>query len=284
MASSAVAAFAAVSWLLALGVVGLARASATAMSDDSRARGAVEPPAGGEPVSGDVSHATPTSNGRPDGERPRTTRDPPPDRPALSTPVLVLNVVLTQGGVVTVLVVATIAAGLPPSLLGVEAAAAVPRMLAVGLGLGLLLYGLDEALSAVAGQFDLLPDEQLRSSLAPDSPTGWLLLLGVVLPVVGVAEELLFRAALIGVTAGGLNLPLLPVMVSSSLLFGAAHGIQGIGGVLVTGVLGLGLAAAFVATGSLPVVVVAHYVVNAMEFIVHEWLGIEDAWLGQAAG
>jgi hypothetical protein len=38
------------------------------------------------------------------------------------------------------------------------------------------------------------------------------------------------------------------------------------------------LAAAFILTGSFVVVFVAHYLVNALEFLVHELLGIE--WVG----
>jgi len=39
------------------------------------------------------------------------------------------------------------------------------------------------------------------------------------------------------------------------------------------GLLGVGLAAVFVLTGSLVVVIVAHYVINALEFVVHEGIG-----------
>jgi membrane protease YdiL (CAAX protease family) len=49
----------------------------------------------------------------------------------------------------------------------------------------------------------------------------------------------------------------------------------------VTGALGFVLAAAFVVTGSLLSVIVAHYLVNALEFVVHEGLGVE--WSGDRA-
>jgi membrane protease YdiL (CAAX protease family) len=48
-------------------------------------------------------------------------------------------------------------------------------------------------------------------------------------------------------------------------------------GVVVTGLLGFVLAAGYVVTGSLVVVVAAHYVINALEFFVHELLGVEDS-------
>jgi membrane protease YdiL (CAAX protease family) len=42
----------------------------------------------------------------------------------------------------------------------------------------------------------------------------------------------------------------------------------------VTGLLGFALAVTFVLTGSLLAVIVAHYLVNALEFIVHEGLDV----------
>jgi membrane protease YdiL (CAAX protease family) len=56
----------------------------------------------------------------------------------------------------------------------------------------------------------------------------------------------------------------------SSVAFAFGHGAQGRAGIVVTGALGFVLAAAFVVTGSLVTVVVAHYLVNALEFVVNE--------------
>ena len=58
--------------------------------------------------------------------------------------------------------------------------------------------------------------------------------------------------------------------VLSSVAFALGHGAQGAAGVAVTGLLGFALAALFVLSGSLLAVVVAHYLVNALEFLVHE--------------
>nr|WP_245545383.1 CPBP family intramembrane glutamic endopeptidase [Halomicrobium katesii] len=63
--------------------------------------------------------------------------------------------------------------------------------------------------------------------------------------------------------AAGFSLSPWLLAVVSSVVFGAAHGAQGRVGMLVTGGLGLALAAGFVLTDSLLVVVVAHYLVNA---------------------
>jgi membrane protease YdiL (CAAX protease family) len=60
----------------------------------------------------------------------------------------------------------------------------------------------------------------------------------------------------------------------SSVAFALGHGAQGRVGVVVTGALGAGLGALFVLTDSLLAVVVAHYLVNALELVVHAGLGV----------
>jgi membrane protease YdiL (CAAX protease family) len=96
-----------------------------------------------------------------------------------------------------------------------------------------------------------------------------------VLPLIALSEELLFRAALIGVPAAGFAVSPWLLAVGSSLLFALGHGAQGRVGIVVTGVLGFALAAGYILTGSLLVVVAAHYVVNAMEFLLHELFEVE---------
>jgi membrane protease YdiL (CAAX protease family) len=91
----------------------------------------------------------------------------------------------------------------------------------------------------------------------------------VTLPTVAVFEEFLFRATLVGAFAAGFGVSPWLLAVLSSLAFAVGHGAQGPAGIVVTGVLGLVLAAAFVLTGSLVVVAVAHYLVNAVEFLRH---------------
>ena len=116
------------------------------------------------------------------------------------------------------------------------------------------------------------PSERLRELLAPETLRGWVLLLVVVLPAIAGFEELLFRAALVGGFAAGFGVSPWLLAVPSSVAFAAGHGAQGRLGVLVTGLLGFALAAAFVLTDSLLVVVVAHYAVNAVEFVAVEGL------------
>lgn len=201
-----------------------------------------------------------------------------PDQIEFTTGALLVNVALSQGVFGAVLVGAAWLANLPSAALGIVPAdpwnLGVPAI-ALGVAVGVALYVANELAAAVADAAGVEYTEGVRESLAPDSPAGWAILLGVVLPVIAGFEELLFRAALIGAFSAGFGLSPWLLAVLSTLAFAAGHGAQGPGGIAVTGVLGFALAAAFVVSGSLLVVVVAHYVVNALEFVIHEGFGIE---------
>lgn len=201
-------------------------------------------------------------------------RDGEPTRPAMavleSDRLLAVNVLASHGlllgglgGLLWLTAVPPVAVGAIPVLVG---------DVAMGVGLGVTLAAGNEASARLADRVGLDHDELLRARLAPESPTGWLSLLIVVLPLVAAAEELLFRGALIGGLAVGFGLPVWGLVAASSALFGLGHGLQGQAGVVVTTGLGLALGAAFVVTGSLAVVVIAHYLVNAIEFGVNEGL------------
>lgn len=193
----------------------------------------------------------------------------------MTTAALLANVAFSHGVLAVVLVGAAILTAVPPAALGVR----VPTTaaLGVGVGLGVALYVASEVGAAMSELAGLDRDESLREMLAPESTAGWVLLLFGVLPVIAGFEELLFRGALIGAMSVGFGVSPWLLAVLSSVAFGLGHGVQGASGIVVTGVLGFVLAAAFVLTGSLAVVIVAHYLVNALEFLVHEGLGIE--WL-----
>lgn len=233
--------FAALAALVTVALLGLARLSAGAVVADEA-----------------------TDPDRIDG---RDAPDPEAMGDRLGPGVLLANVALSQGLFATLLVLAAWYARIPPAALGLDA----PPGPAVGLGLaiGAALYVVDEGLARVASAVGVPYSEELRAALVPDSARGWLLVLGVVLPLIAAFEELLFRGVLVGVLAAGFPLPPWALVVGSSALFGFAHGVQGPGGMIVAGALGFGLAAAFVLTGSLVAVIVAHYVVNALELVVH---------------
>lgn len=242
----------------------LARLSAGQLrSDGTAGRGRMgAEPAGLDPGVGDgpVDLAVPDS-GQPELE-------------SLSTGALLANVALSQGVFGVVLVGGAVVFSIPATAFGAGDLAGdlvgLPALF--GLALGVALWLGNEASTAVVDAAGIDYDERLRAMLAPDSLVGWLLLLVVVLPVIAGVEELVFRAAAIGVVSTGLTISPWALAVVSSLLFGLGHGAQGTAGVVVTGTLGFVLAAGFVLTGSVVTVVVAHYVINALEFLVHEAL------------
>ena len=183
---------------------------------------------------------------------------------------LLANVALTHGGLLVVLVGLVWYAEIPVDAVGAgEPSAAV---IALGLAIGVGIYLASETSTALADRFGVEYDERLRKLLAPNGPAQWAVLLLVVLPVIAGAEELLFRGLLVGAFGAGFGLHPLVLVPGSSVLFGLGHSAQGGVGVVVTAALGVVLGVAFVWTGSLAVVVVAHYVVDALEFVVREGL------------
>lgn len=197
---------------------------------------------------------------------------------SLSTGELLANVALSQGVFAGLLIGAALYTGIPAEALGIEFTREyLVAGLAVGAGLGFVLYVANELGATAAKRVGLDADETLRRLLAPETTGGWLVLLLVVLPIIAAFEELLFRAALIGAPATGFGVSPWLLAVGSSLAFGVGHGMQGRVGIVVTGALGFVLAAAFIVTESLLVVIVAHYLINALEFVVHEGLGLEWA-------
>lgn len=196
----------------------------------------------------------------------------------MSTGVLLANVAVSQGFFGAVLVGAAWFASIPLADLGVTLGdpwvTGAPAI-AVGAAVGVALYAANELSTELLDATGVEYSEGLREELAPDTLRGWAVLLGLVLPIIAGFEELLFRAALVGAFAAGFGLSPWLLAVLSTVAFAVGHGAQGPGGIAVTGLLGFVLAAAFVLTGSLLVVVVAHYLVNALEFVVHEGLDVE---------
>ncbi len=194
---------------------------------------------------------------------------------AVSTPLLVANVVASQGLFGLVVLALAWYTEIPAAALGLSMELSLGVATGLGMVVGLVFYGLNEGAATVGRQRGVTAAEELREALAPETAGGWVVLLVVVLPIVAGFEELLFRGALIGVATAGLDFsPWLLALVSSTL-FALGHGAQGRLGIVVTGLLGLGLAAVFILTGSLWVVIVAHYVVNVCEFVVHEGMDVE---------
>lgn len=194
----------------------------------------------------------------------------------LSLGALYINVILSQVGVVAVLLGLAWVTSVPRSAFGIgDHGLTLSAQLGLGVLLGVGLYLLNAGSVFVLDRLGIGYSEDLRGSLAPQSASGWGFLLIVVLPIIAVSEELIFRAALIGAVAAGFDVSVGLLILISSIAFAIGHGIQGAGGIVVTGTLGAVLGVAFVASGSLLVVVTAHYLINALEFLIHEGLGIE---------
>lgn len=145
-------------------------------------------------------------------------------------------------------------------------------LIGIGIGVGVGLFGVSESVKYVLPSDQLVYSEHLRELLAPTTRFEWVGLVGIVLPVVAVVEELLFRGALVGAYAYGFGVSPWLLAVGSSVVFGIGHGIQGRSGIVATGLLGFLLAAVFILTNSLVVVIVAHYFVNMLEFVIHEFV------------
>lgn len=193
----------------------------------------------------------------------------------ISTGFLFANVVASQGLLALVLVGTIWLANVPLGSLGLDRTVPVREIVLIGVGVGIACYFVAEVGAAVTDRLGFDRDESLRTWLAPSTEIGWIALLVIVLPIIAIFEELLFRAVLIGALAAGFGLPVWALVLLSSLLFAIGHGAQGTAGILVTGVIGILLAVVFVWSGSLLVVIVAHYVVNTLEFLIHEGLGFE---------
>ncbi|AUX08826.1 putative metal-dependent membrane protease [Halalkaliarchaeum desulfuricum] len=202
-------------------------------------------------------------------------RSVPSTGPELTTTALLANVAVSQGAFLLLIALAAWLLGIPAWAFGVSEATVGVDFVALGVVAGVVLYVGNEAAAAIGKRHGFTGSEELRRRLAPDTVSGWVALLFVVLPLIAVFEELLFRGALIGVAAAGFDVSPWLLAVVSSIAFGFGHGAQGRLGIVVTGVLGFLLAVLFIVSGSLLLVIVAHYVINALEFLVHEALGWE---------
>lgn len=210
-------------------------------------------------------------------KQPSAEPDTPRRSRSFSTGALLANVALSQGLFAVVLAGGAWYAEIPPAALGLSGAPLSTGLPALGVGIavGIGLYLVNELGTLGANAVEIETPDALRESLAPDSRTGWIVLLGVVLPTIAIFEELLFRAALIGAFAAGFPISPWLLAVLSSIAFALGHGAQGTIGMVATGGLGFVLASVFVLTGSFLTVAIAHYLVNALEFAVHEGLGVE---------
>ena len=225
-------------------------------------------------VDADVGVAASTDPVEAESDRP--TDENRIDPHGLSTGALLANVAISQGLFAAILIGMAVVTAIPADALGIEFSREyLVTGLVLGAAVGVVFYVLNEVGAAGARRYGLDFDEELRELLAPETMGGWLVLLLVVLPIIAVFEEFLFRAAMIGALSAGFGISPWLLAVLSSIAFAIGHGMQGKVGVIVTGTLGFALATVFILTGSFLVVVVAHYLINVLEFVVHEGIGFE---------
>ena len=238
--------------VIATGVVALAKASAAMIATD-------------DPVAGESSERL-GSGGSPG----QFDRRGSPERldPGFS---LLANVAVTHLAIVLVVGGVVWLTRVPTDVLGLGGRPDLITAVLLGVGTYALNEGFGLATKALGG----VAPERYREFLAPRDAREWVVLLVGVLPILAFGEELLFRGVLVGGLAAATGLSPWVLVGLSSVAFGAAHTAQGRLGMAVTGLLGIVLAAAFVVTGDLLLVAIAHYLVNALEFVVHEGLGVE---------
>ncbi len=160
-------------------------------------------------------------------------------------------------------------------LQGVEASVrALPTVVTIGAGcaLALVLFALSwnsekRALSSKEGRASVMRNRQSINGEMPRVP---LLALVVLMTLTGIAEELLFRYVIFGL-AQQLLTPLLPGFVAagiglvvSSVAFFLAHGGRPELATSGTFLLGVAFGIAYLATGSLAVVALAHALYNLL--------------------
>ena len=156
--------------------------------------------------------------------------------------------------------------GLPADALGL-ATPSVLSALFLGLATGVIIQ---LAVTVVTRAAIKLFGRQVYSprlilNILPKRRLEWVLIALAFVPPVAM-EELLFRSLWIG---GFVEIvPLLVLVVGTSIIFGFMHQPQGKLGMVVTGIINLVFCVLFVWTGQLLVTLVAHYTVNMLQITV----------------
>ncbi|MFW6004023.1 MAG: CPBP family intramembrane glutamic endopeptidase [Halodesulfurarchaeum sp.] len=182
----------------------------------------------------------------------------------LSTRTLYLNVAVSHALILALAGLLVWWTAVPLSSLGIGTAPQLGWLV----GLTVVLVAFNEVADQIARAVGD-PDNPLRALLIPKRGIDWLVLAGLVLPVIALTEEFLFRGLLIGAFAAGTPLAPPVLILGSALAFGAAHTAQGRLGVAVATALGVGLGIVYYWSGSLWLVIGAHYLVDLVEFARH---------------
>lgn len=141
-----------------------------------------------------------------------------------------------------------------------------------GLASGLAVHGAISYYQSVAGQTPMYAEASVKALTGP-SVRAWAQLVFSVALVAGVQEELVYRGAIVGFLrrafGGGVIAAAIAAFVSG-LVFSALHGLKLSAYPLYWGI-GVFLALVYMHTESLPVVIVAHIVANAIPTLQGLW-------------
>lgn len=138
----------------------------------------------------------------------------------------------------------------------------------VGLSLLILLCGLLAYQLRIAGK--MTADQKTRQiealgdlvHLLPSNEREYRQFLGLSITA-GIVEEIFYRGFVIWYLSQ--FVPLWGAVVASSVIFGVGHSYQGVGGMVRTGLLGLGSGALYVFTGSIWLPIIGHALVDILQ-------------------
>ncbi|HTW63481.1 MAG TPA: CPBP family intramembrane glutamic endopeptidase [Bryobacteraceae bacterium] len=139
------------------------------------------------------------------------------------------------------------------------------------IALGLLLFPVVFIGAAYLGQ--LLRDAGLSAPATPlpkfltATGTAQMILAAVLVTVVAIAEEVIFRGYLILRLTEVTGSTVAAILVSS-VIFATGHGYEGTAGVVTVGFLGLAFAMVYVRTGSLTAPIVMHFLQDFIGIVV----------------
>lgn len=182
-----------------------------------------------------------------------------------STRGLLINTAISQALFAGLLASGIWLAQIPVGVFGITVPTVYTTTIGVSSGIGIM--GINRAVSHLLDQPHMAETTAVRRVLTPGSRGGWGLLVCIVLPMIAVFEEAIFRGAMIGAIQQGYDVPIWVLIIVSSTLFGFGHSAQGRVGMVMTAIFGVILGTVFVLTESLTVVIIAHYIVNLSEFV-----------------
>lgn len=164
--------------------------------------------------------------------------------------------------------------GLPANQLGLTSTHPL-QSIGLGLAIGLVsqvaVNGLMHAAIRRFGRNIYSP--LLIRNILPRRSIEWLWVALAFIPAVAM-EELLFRTLWLGMFRG--PMPLLVLVLGTSLLFGLMHQPQGMLGMLAAGALNILLSLLFVGSGELLLPLTTHYTINVLQVVAasrqREWL------------